>query len=146
MLKTQIGLGVLSIPSVFDTLGMVPGAIILCIVALIATWTSYMVGALKMRYPEIYGFDDAGGLMFGRIGKEVFGIAFSLCKWRLSSRVNPKLTLQTGFSLPGQGFSASVSVLMPYQHMARVLLFSSLLPLSLDSVSLAFVPSARSAG
>ncbi|XRM42612.1 hypothetical protein ABZX51_005822 [Aspergillus tubingensis] len=78
MMKTQIGLGVLSIPSVFDTLGMVPGVILLCIVALIATWTSYMVGVIKMKHPEIYGFDDAGGLMFGRLGKEVFGIAFSL--------------------------------------------------------------------
>lgn len=80
MLKTQIGLGVLSIPSVFDTLGMVPGVIFLCIVAAIATWTSYMVGVFKMNHREVYGIDDAGGLMFGRIGREVSSIAFSLCE------------------------------------------------------------------
>ncbi|CAI7667037.1 hypothetical protein PCG10_001893 [Penicillium crustosum] len=78
MMKTQIGLGVLSIPSVFDTLGMVPGVILLCIVAGIATWTSYMVGVFKIRHREVYGIDEAGGLMFGRIGREIFGIGFSL--------------------------------------------------------------------
>ncbi|KAJ5087340.1 hypothetical protein N7456_010956 [Penicillium angulare] len=78
MMKTQIGLGVLSIPSVFDTLGMIPGVVILCVVASIATWTSYMVGIFKLKHPEVYGFEDAGALMFGRIGKEIFGIAFSL--------------------------------------------------------------------
>ncbi|RAH81526.1 putative amino acid transporter [Aspergillus japonicus CBS 114.51] len=59
MLKTQIGLGVLSIPAVFDTLGLVPGAIILCVVAGIATWTSYVVGVFKLNHREVYGMDDA---------------------------------------------------------------------------------------
>lgn len=38
MMKTQIGLGVLSIPLVFDTLGMIPGIIILLAIAVITTW------------------------------------------------------------------------------------------------------------
>lgn len=38
MMKTQIGLGVLSIPLVFDTLGMIPGIIILLTIAIITTW------------------------------------------------------------------------------------------------------------
>jgi amino acid permease len=38
MMKTQIGLGVLSIPLVFDTLGMIPGIIILLAIASITTW------------------------------------------------------------------------------------------------------------
>jgi amino acid permease len=38
MMKTQIGLGVLSIPLVFDTLGMIPGIIILISIATITTW------------------------------------------------------------------------------------------------------------
>ncbi len=80
MMKTQIGLGVLSIPAVFDKVGVVPGVILLCIVAGIATWTSYMVGIFKLNHREVYGMDDAGGLMFGRVGREVFGLAFSLCE------------------------------------------------------------------
>ncbi|KAF7550750.1 hypothetical protein G7Z17_g5503 [Cylindrodendrum hubeiense] len=78
MMKTQLGLGILSIPSAFDTLGMIPGLICLCIVAAITTWSDYIVGIFKLRHREVYGIDDAGGLMFGRIGKEIFGFAFGL--------------------------------------------------------------------
>jgi amino acid permease len=38
MMKTQIGLGVLSIPLVFDTLGMISGIIILLAITGITTW------------------------------------------------------------------------------------------------------------
>ncbi|KAJ5728374.1 hypothetical protein N7493_004704 [Penicillium malachiteum] len=78
MLKTQIGLGVLSIPSVFNTLGTVPGSILLCVVTGIATWTSYMVGIFKLNHRAVYGIDDAVGLMFGRVGREVYGTIFWL--------------------------------------------------------------------
>ncbi|KAL2842699.1 transmembrane amino acid transporter protein-domain-containing protein [Aspergillus pseudoustus] len=78
MMKTQIGLGVLSIPAALDAVGIVPGVILLCAVAGIATWTSYVVGVFKQNHPEVYGMDDAGGLMFGRVGREVLGLAFSL--------------------------------------------------------------------
>ncbi|KAF5004863.1 hypothetical protein FDECE_8645 [Fusarium decemcellulare] len=78
MMKTQIGLGVLSIPAVFDTLGIVPGVILLCIIGGITTWSDYIVGVFKFRHPQVYGIDDAGELMFGRIGREVFGAAFCL--------------------------------------------------------------------
>ena len=81
MMKTQIGLGVLSIPIVFGSLGIVPGVVILCAIAGITTWSGYIVGVTKNRYPHIYGLDDTGDLMFGRIGREVFGLAFVLCKW-----------------------------------------------------------------
>jgi amino acid permease len=47
MMKTQIGLGVLSIPLVFDTLGMIPGIIILLSIATITTWV-----CLKERQPD----------------------------------------------------------------------------------------------
>lgn len=38
MIKTQIGIGVLSIPAAFDTLGFVPGIVTLIAVAVITTW------------------------------------------------------------------------------------------------------------
>ncbi|RMJ04742.1 hypothetical protein CDV36_014587 [Fusarium kuroshium] len=59
MMKTQIGLGVLSIPAVFDTLGMIPGLICLCTIAAITTWSDWMVGAFKLRHREVYGIADA---------------------------------------------------------------------------------------
>ncbi|KAG8624754.1 hypothetical protein KVT40_007821 [Elsinoe batatas] len=78
MMKTQIGLGVLSIPAVFDTLGVVPGLICLIIIAIITTWSDWIVGLFKLRHEEVYSIDDAGRLMFGRVGREVFGTAFVL--------------------------------------------------------------------
>lgn len=79
MTKASIGLGVLSIPTVFDTLGIIPGVICLVAIGSIITWSGYVVGTFKNRHPEVYGIDDAGFLMFGRIGREVFGAAFCLC-------------------------------------------------------------------
>ena len=80
MLKTQFGLGVLSIPQVLSTLGFVPGIICLLFVASMGTWVNYVIGAFKRRHPEVYGIDDAGALMFGRIGREFFGIGVCICK------------------------------------------------------------------
>ncbi|KAG8157911.1 hypothetical protein KVR01_012183 [Diaporthe batatas] len=78
MTKSSIGLGVLSIPTVFDTLGLIPGIICLIAVGAIITWSGYVVGVFKLRHPEVYGVDDAGFLMFGPIGREGFGAAFCL--------------------------------------------------------------------
>lgn len=80
MMKTQIGLGVLSIPVAFNTLGIVPGVIILCVIAAITTWSDYMVGVFKLHHREVYSIDDAGSLMFGKIGKIFLGCTFCLCK------------------------------------------------------------------
>lgn len=79
LMKTMIGLGVLSIPSAFDTLGLIPGVICLLVIAGITTWSDYMVGVFKLRHPEIYSIGDVGGLLFGRVGREVMGGAFCLC-------------------------------------------------------------------
>ncbi|KAF5009145.1 hypothetical protein FDECE_4589 [Fusarium decemcellulare] len=78
MMKSQIGLGVLSIPASFDVLGLIPGVICLLVIAVLTTWSDYIVGKFKLRHPEVYGIDDAAGLMFGRVGKEVYGISYAL--------------------------------------------------------------------
>ncbi|CAD0105792.1 unnamed protein product, partial [Aureobasidium uvarum] len=73
MMKTQIGLGVLSIPSVFDTLGMIPGIICLIVIGAITTWSDYMIGVFKLKHPEVYAINDVGGMLFGRVGREALG-------------------------------------------------------------------------
>ncbi|KAF2166681.1 hypothetical protein M409DRAFT_23312 [Zasmidium cellare ATCC 36951] len=78
MLKTQIGLGVLGIPLVFDTVGMVPGVICLCVIAIMTTWSDYIVGVFKINHPEVYGIDDVGGLIAGRPGYIIMGTVFCL--------------------------------------------------------------------
>ncbi|GAA5907919.1 hypothetical protein JCM6882_001526 [Rhodosporidiobolus microsporus] len=79
MTKAQIGLGVLSIPSVFHTLGLVPGILILLFIAGLTTYTDwYLSGPFKRKHPQCYSVSDAGYLMWGPIGREVMGAAYWL--------------------------------------------------------------------
>lgn len=67
MAKTQIGLGVLSIPKVFDTLGITPGIILLIVTAGITTWSNWMIGVFELLHLEVYGIDHVGKMLFWRI-------------------------------------------------------------------------------
>ncbi|GAA5880486.1 hypothetical protein JCM16303_005399 [Sporobolomyces ruberrimus] len=78
LMKSQIGLGVLSIPSTFSTLGLAPGIIILVVIAGLTTYTDYFIGKFKLHHPTVYSVADCGGIMFGPIGRELFGIAYWL--------------------------------------------------------------------
>ncbi|KAL7765460.1 hypothetical protein ACKLNR_003376 [Fusarium oxysporum f. sp. zingiberi] len=78
MMKTQIGLGILSIPSAFHTLGLIPGLICLLVIGGVTTWSDYIIGTFKLNHREVYGIDDAGGILFGRFGQEFLGISFAL--------------------------------------------------------------------
>ncbi|BGP38298.1 hypothetical protein JCM10450v2_002244 [Rhodotorula kratochvilovae] len=75
LLKLQIGLGVLSIPSAFGTLGLVPGMICLVVFALLTGWTDLVIGYFKLKHPQVYSLADCGKLMFGRTGGIIFGFA-----------------------------------------------------------------------
>lgn len=79
MMKTQVGLGVLAIPVVFGQLGMVTGIVCLLAIATITTWSNYIVGVFKLNHPEIYGIDDVGKLIFGRVGEIILGAGFFFC-------------------------------------------------------------------
>lgn len=79
MMKTQIGMGVLAIPSALDVLGMVPGIICLVIVACITTWSGYIIGTFKLQHREVYSIDDAGQIMFGLPGRIILSAGFCLC-------------------------------------------------------------------
>jgi hypothetical protein len=69
MMKTQIGLGVFAIPSALDVLGMVQGVLCMIAIAVITTWSGYMIGAFKLNHREVYSIDDAGGIMFDLPGR-----------------------------------------------------------------------------
>ena len=79
MIKTQISLGVLGIPGVFNTLGLVPGLITSLCVSTITGYSNYVVGTFKLRHPEVYGLDSVGHLMFGKIGRDGMLIVMQLC-------------------------------------------------------------------
>lgn len=79
MMKTQIGLGVLAIPSALDVLGIVPGIICIVIIACMTTWSGYIIGQFKINHREVYSIDDAGDIMFGLPGRVFLATGFCLC-------------------------------------------------------------------
>ena len=80
MIKTQIGLGVLSIPAAFDALGLIPGVLCLIGIGGAITWGNHVVGVFKRNHPEVYSIVDVGEKLGGKIGKEFMSVAFMLCK------------------------------------------------------------------
>lgn len=78
LIVEAIALGALSIPSAFATLGMVAGVIVCVGIGLIAIYTSYIVGQVKIKFPQVSHYADAGQLMMGRFGYELVGAMFAL--------------------------------------------------------------------
>lgn len=78
LIVEAIALGALSIPSAFATLGMVAGVISTIGLGLVAIYTSYVVGQVKLAFPHVAHYADAGRLLMGRFGYELVGAMFAL--------------------------------------------------------------------
>lgn len=118
MTKTQIGLGVLSIPAAFDSLGIVPGIICLITVSAITTWSDYTIGTFKRNHPAVYGIDDAGYLMFGAVGREILAVAYMLY-WIFVSG-----SAMLGISIGFNAISSHAACTAVFVAVAAVLAFS----------------------
>ena len=78
LIVEAIALGSLSLPSAFAALGMVAGVILCVGIGFVAIYTSYIVGQVKLAFPEVSHYADAGRLMMGRFGYELLGAMFVL--------------------------------------------------------------------
>ncbi|PSN73475.1 N amino acid transport system protein [Corynespora cassiicola Philippines] len=78
LIVEAIALGSLSIPSAFATLGMVAGVILTVGLGLVAIYTSYVVGQVKLRYPHVDHYSDAVRLIWGKFGYELTGAMFAI--------------------------------------------------------------------
>ncbi|ORY82877.1 transmembrane amino acid transporter protein-domain-containing protein, partial [Leucosporidium creatinivorum] len=78
LVKTQIGLGVLGMPTVLTSVGLVPGIILILVIAALSTFCAYAIGLVKARHPAVYSVADVGYLMGGRFGRELFGAFYML--------------------------------------------------------------------
>lgn len=92
MIKSIIGLGVLAIPSVLDNLGLIPGVIALCFVGFVTWWSARAIGLFKLNHPEVYAIDDAGAVLLGKAGREIFGAAFCIREYRAGASSRHTLT------------------------------------------------------
>ncbi|KAK4144552.1 amino-acid permease [Dichotomopilus funicola] len=78
LIVTAVALGSLSLPGAFATLGMVAGVILSVGIGLVALYSSYVIGQVKLKHPQISHYADAGRMMFGNVGYEVVSVMFIL--------------------------------------------------------------------
>ncbi|WFC97883.1 hypothetical protein MYAM1_000604 [Malassezia yamatoensis] len=68
MIAYSIALGILSIPYVVATIGIVPFILVSLFFSTITWYTGYNYWRLSMLYPNIHSLQQAGELIFGRYG------------------------------------------------------------------------------
>jgi amino acid permease len=73
MVAETISLGILSLPQAMATLGIVPGLILLLGLGAMASYSGFVIGQFKQRYPHIHSMGCAGEVLFGRWGGEILG-------------------------------------------------------------------------
>ncbi|EAW15188.1 neutral amino acid permease [Aspergillus clavatus NRRL 1] len=73
MVAETVSLGVLSLPAAVAVLGLVPSLIVLVCLGIVATYTGYVIGQFKWRYPHVTNMADAGEVLMGRVGREIMG-------------------------------------------------------------------------
>lgn len=95
MVAENISLGILSLPAVLDTVGCetllfetynefwltvldVGGVIAIVLLGIFSTYSGYVLWQFRMRHPHIANYADIGGVLFGNIGREIFGVAYVL--------------------------------------------------------------------
>ncbi|WQF78085.1 Putative amino acid transporter, transmembrane domain-containing protein [Colletotrichum destructivum] len=76
--KFQLGLGVLSLPKTFHTLGFFPGILCFVILSIMTTASGYVSGNARLYYPQIYSVADVAEMMFGKKTREFVGFLFFL--------------------------------------------------------------------
>ena len=77
LIVEAIALGSLSIPSAFAVLGMVAGVLLTVGLGLVAIYTSYVVGQVRMRHEHVEHYADAVRLIWGKFGYELTGVMFA---------------------------------------------------------------------
>ncbi|KAL9949498.1 hypothetical protein ACHAO5_000698 [Verticillium nonalfalfae] len=80
LVAETVSLGILSLPSVLATVGLVPGIILICTVSALATYSGLLLAEFRKQYPFVQNFGDAVELIgkpigMGSVFREVFGWA-----------------------------------------------------------------------
>ncbi|CAG7959143.1 unnamed protein product [Penicillium salamii] len=78
MVAETVSLGVLSLPAAVAGLGLVPAILVLLFLGCLATYTGYVIGQMKLRYPHISTMADAGEVIGGKWGREIVGGAWTI--------------------------------------------------------------------
>jgi len=73
MIAETISLGILSLPEVLNTVGLIPGLILIIGLGAFATYSGYVIYQFKLRYPDVHDMADAFEILFTPLGWPKFG-------------------------------------------------------------------------
>lgn len=59
LVAETVSLGVLSLPSVLSTLGLVPGILVILVMSGLSTYSGWVLGEFRRKYPHVLNFGDA---------------------------------------------------------------------------------------
>lgn len=72
MISEIVSNGMLSLPSSLGVVGLVPGVILIVFLGLFALFTAWLLIRFKEAHKQVHSMGDAGMVMFGPIGREIF--------------------------------------------------------------------------
>ncbi|KAF7552554.1 hypothetical protein G7046_g7381 [Stylonectria norvegica] len=80
LIAETVSLGILSLPSVLATVGLVPGIVLILFMSVLSTYSGLVLAEFRKEYPFVHNFGDAlevigKPLGMGRLFQEVFGWA-----------------------------------------------------------------------
>ena len=103
LIHTEVGIGILSLPSVFQRIGLVPGLIAVLGIGLLSTYTAYVMLLYWRRYPHIDNMPDAmrvlGGKILAAVGAVGPIINLSLASSSATLAMSVALNTLTGHSM-----------------------------------------------
>ncbi|PIL27383.1 transporter [Ganoderma sinense ZZ0214-1] len=74
MIAEIVSNGMLTLPNAMAVVGIIPSVILTVFLGIFALWTAKLLIDFKHNHPEVHNMGDAGFIMFGPIGREVFSI------------------------------------------------------------------------
>lgn len=75
LITNQVGIGILSLPSALQNLGMIPGIIAIIGLGLLSTYTAYVLLQYYRKYPHVVNVADMGRVLGGPILGAIVGVA-----------------------------------------------------------------------
>ncbi|KAK1144226.1 hypothetical protein N8T08_005639 [Aspergillus melleus] len=75
MIAETVSLGVLSLPATVASIGFAPAIVLIIGLGIVATYSGYVIGQFKTRYPHIHSMADAGEVLMGPVGRNIFEVA-----------------------------------------------------------------------
>lgn len=72
MIAEIVSNGMLSLPSSLAVVGLAPGLLLIIFLGLFAAYTSLLLVRFKLNHPAVHNMGDAGQILFGAFGREIF--------------------------------------------------------------------------